>query len=194
MNEIYGCRLKGRRCLYRLRHSFNFLFYIILVVLCWLHQYAFLHLCSTCCNRCVFFYLIVSTLPRASHGNMFSFQVTFFAPHISCQKAEIQSTTQREKIMLAWTPQAINLDREKRGFSCDSFPLCSALPTPTDIAGEDPLEEEFRCRRQNALPGLGLHQRYLRNSAQNPSEEEEEHGLQSLGLTRGPPTRHCRAD
>ncbi|XP_031148713.1 dnaJ homolog subfamily B member 6b isoform X1 [Sander lucioperca] len=57
--------------------------------------------------------------------------------------------------------------------------------TVNDIAGEDPLEEEFRCRRQNALPGLGLHQRYLRNSAQNPSEEEEEHGLQSLGLTRG---------
>ncbi|KAI3355317.1 hypothetical protein L3Q82_018173, partial [Scortum barcoo] len=54
-----------------------------------------------------------------------------------------------------------------------------------DIAAEDPFEDEFRRRRQNALPGLGLHQRYLRNSAQNPSEEEEEHGLQSLGLTRG---------
>ncbi|KAA8580681.1 hypothetical protein FQN60_013639 [Etheostoma spectabile] len=57
--------------------------------------------------------------------------------------------------------------------------------TVNDVAGEEPLEEEFRCRRQNTLPGLGLHQRYLRNSAQNPSEEEEEHGLQSLGLTRG---------
>ncbi|XP_034717400.1 dnaJ homolog subfamily B member 6b isoform X2 [Etheostoma cragini] len=57
--------------------------------------------------------------------------------------------------------------------------------TVNDIAGEDPLEEEFRCRRQNTLPGLGLHQRYLRNSAQNPSEEEEERGQQNLGLTRG---------
>ncbi|XP_070709033.1 dnaJ homolog subfamily B member 6b [Pempheris klunzingeri] len=57
--------------------------------------------------------------------------------------------------------------------------------TVNDIAAEDPLEEDFRRRRQNALPGHGLHQRYLRNSAQNPSEEEEEHGLQSLGLTRG---------
>ncbi|XP_040921842.1 dnaJ homolog subfamily B member 6b isoform X1 [Toxotes jaculatrix] len=55
--------------------------------------------------------------------------------------------------------------------------------TVNDIAAEDPLEEEFRRRRQNTLPGLSLHQRYLRNSAQNPSEEEEEHGLQSL--TRG---------
>uniref|UniRef100_A0A3B4TUR8 DnaJ heat shock protein family (Hsp40) member B6b n=1 Tax=Seriola dumerili TaxID=41447 RepID=A0A3B4TUR8_SERDU len=57
--------------------------------------------------------------------------------------------------------------------------------TVNDIAAEDPLEEDFRRRRQNTLPGLSLHQRYLRNSAQNPSEEEEEHGLQSLGLTRG---------
>ncbi|XP_045922824.1 dnaJ homolog subfamily B member 6b isoform X2 [Micropterus dolomieu] len=57
--------------------------------------------------------------------------------------------------------------------------------TVNDVAAEDPLEEEFRRRRQNMLPGFGLHQRYLRNSAQNPSEEEEEHGLQSLGLTRG---------
>ncbi|CAN9506354.1 unnamed protein product [Ophioblennius macclurei] len=55
--------------------------------------------------------------------------------------------------------------------------------TVNDIANEDPLEEEFRRRRQNALPGFGLHQRCLRNSAQNPSEEEEELGLQSL--TRG---------
>ncbi|XP_007555690.1 dnaJ homolog subfamily B member 6b isoform X2 [Poecilia formosa] len=57
--------------------------------------------------------------------------------------------------------------------------------TVDDIAPQDPLEEEFRSRRQNMLPGLGLHQRYLRNSAQNPSEEEEEHGPQSQGLTRG---------
>lgn len=70
----------------------------------------------------------------------------------------------------------------------------SALLTPTDVAAEVPFEEDFRRRRQNVHPGLGLHQRYLRNSAQNPSEEEEEHGLQSLGLMRGPPTRHCGAD
>ncbi|XP_044032715.1 dnaJ homolog subfamily B member 6b isoform X2 [Siniperca chuatsi] len=57
--------------------------------------------------------------------------------------------------------------------------------TVNDIAAEDPLEEEFCRRRQTALPGLSLHQRYLRNSTLNPSEEEEEHDLQSLGLTRG---------
>ncbi|KAF6737653.1 DnaJ-like protein subfamily B member 6 [Oryzias melastigma] len=57
--------------------------------------------------------------------------------------------------------------------------------TINDIPAQDPLEEEFRRRRQNTLPGLGLHQRYLRNSAQNPPEEEEEHGPLSLGLTRG---------
>ncbi|XP_047424241.1 dnaJ homolog subfamily B member 6b isoform X2 [Mugil cephalus] len=57
--------------------------------------------------------------------------------------------------------------------------------TVNDIAAEDPLDEDFRRRRPNALPGLGLHQRYLKNSAQNPSEEEEEHGLQSMSLTRG---------
>ncbi|CAK6969291.1 dnaJ homolog subfamily B member 6b [Scomber scombrus] len=56
--------------------------------------------------------------------------------------------------------------------------------TVNDVAAEEH-EDEFRRRRQNALPGLGLHQRYLRNSAQNPLEEEDEHGLQSLGLTRG---------
>lgn len=50
------------------------------------------------------------------------------------------------------------------------------------MAAEDPPEEEFRYRRQN---GLGVHQRYLRSSAQRPAEEEEEHGLQSLALTRG---------
>ncbi|KAM6900287.1 dnaJ homolog subfamily B member 6b [Xenentodon cancila] len=57
--------------------------------------------------------------------------------------------------------------------------------TVNDIAAQDPFEEEFRRRRQNTLPGHGLHQRYLRNSAQNPSEEEEEQCPQSLGLTRG---------
>ncbi|KAK2859566.1 hypothetical protein Q5P01_004186 [Channa striata] len=54
--------------------------------------------------------------------------------------------------------------------------------TVNDIAAEDPLEEDFRRCRQSTLPGFGLHQRYLRNSTQNPSEEEEEHGL---GLMRG---------
>lgn len=67
----------------------------------------------------------------------------------------------------------------------DSSPPPSALPTPADIAAEDPPEEEFRHRRQNALHGLGLHQRYLRSSAQKPPEEEEEHGPQSLASTRG---------
>lgn len=95
--------------------------------------------------------------------------------------------------MLVLTPRAIQPDSRKTGFNSDSFPFCSALLTPTDIAAEDPLEEEFCRRRQNALPGLGLHQRYLRNSAQNPSEEEEEHGLQSLGLTRGASNHHCAA-
>ncbi|XP_051266908.1 dnaJ homolog subfamily B member 6b isoform X1 [Dicentrarchus labrax] len=57
--------------------------------------------------------------------------------------------------------------------------------TVNDIAAEEPSEEDFRRRRQNTLPGHSLHQRYLRSSAQNPSEEEEEHGPQSLGLTRG---------
>ncbi|XP_029385155.1 dnaJ homolog subfamily B member 6b [Echeneis naucrates] len=57
--------------------------------------------------------------------------------------------------------------------------------TVNDVPAEDPLEEEFRRRRQNALPGLGLNQRYLRSSAQNHLEEEEEHGVQSLGLMRG---------
>lgn len=62
--------------------------------------------------------------------------------------------------------------------SCGSVPL----PTPADLPSEDPLEEEFPRRRQNALPGYASHQRYLRNSAQNPQEEEEEH---SQSLTRG---------
>lgn len=95
--------------------------------------------------------------------------------------------------MLVLMPQAIHPDSRKTGFNSDSFPLCSALLTPTEIAAEDPLEDDFRRRRQNALPGLGLHQRYLRNSAQNPSEEEEEHSFPSLGLTRGLPNHHCAA-
>ncbi|KAM3860529.1 dnaJ homolog subfamily B member 6b [Diretmus argenteus] len=57
--------------------------------------------------------------------------------------------------------------------------------TVNDTGDEDAPEEDSRRRRQNALPGLPLHQRYLRNTVQNPSEEEEEHGPQSLGLTRG---------
>lgn len=64
---------------------------------------------------------------------------------------------------------------------CD---LPTPSPTPADLPSEDPLEEEFRRRRQNALPGYASHQRYLRNSAQNPQEEEVEHS-QTLGLTRG---------
>lgn len=64
--------------------------------------------------------------------------------------------------------------------NCDPPPP----PAPADLPSEDPLEDEFRRRRQNALPGYASHQRYLRNSAQNPQEEEEEHS-QSLGLTRG---------
>ncbi|TWW70878.1 DnaJ -like protein subfamily B member 6-B [Takifugu flavidus] len=54
-----------------------------------------------------------------------------------------------------------------------------------DLPSEDPLEEESRRRRQTPLPGYGSHQRYLRSSAQTPQEEEEEHGPQSLSLTRG---------
>ncbi|XP_034061414.1 dnaJ homolog subfamily B member 6-like, partial [Gymnodraco acuticeps] len=54
--------------------------------------------------------------------------------------------------------------------------------TVNDVAAEDPVEEELPRRRQNSLPGH--HQRCLRTN-QNPSEEEEEHGLQSLGLSRG---------
>ncbi|XP_003439273.2 dnaJ homolog subfamily B member 6b isoform X1 [Oreochromis niloticus] len=53
--------------------------------------------------------------------------------------------------------------------------------TVNDVSAEDPMED-FRRRRQNTLPGLGLHQRHLRNSAQNPPEEEGEH---SPGQTRG---------
>lgn len=75
--------------------------------------------------------------------------------------------------------QAFNSD-----LSCDPPPP----PTPADLPPEDPLEEEFRRRRQNALPGYASHQRYLRNSTQNPQEEEEEH---SQSLTRGQaPTPH----
>ncbi|XP_056317883.1 dnaJ homolog subfamily B member 6b [Danio aesculapii] len=44
-------------------------------------------------------------------------------------------------------------------------------------------------RRQNALCGPAPHNRYLRNVAQNPSEEEEveeeDRGLQNLGIARG---------
>ncbi|XP_021418717.1 dnaJ homolog subfamily B member 6b isoform X1 [Oncorhynchus mykiss] len=40
-------------------------------------------------------------------------------------------------------------------------------------------------RQQNTLLGLPSHQRFLRNSPQNPPEEDEERGQQSLGLARG---------
>lgn len=69
----------------------------------------------------------------------------------------------------------------------DSFSPTLALLTPTDIGAEDPPEEEFRRRRQNTLPSVGFHQRCLRNAAQSPSEEEEEHNL-----TRGPPMQQQR--
>ncbi|XP_055364224.1 dnaJ homolog subfamily B member 6b isoform X2 [Betta splendens] len=57
--------------------------------------------------------------------------------------------------------------------------------TVNDVTAEEPLDKECCRRRPNALPGFGLHQRYLRNSAQNPLEEEEEHVPQSHGLMRG---------
>ncbi|XP_072307057.1 dnaJ homolog subfamily B member 6b isoform X2 [Eucyclogobius newberryi] len=48
--------------------------------------------------------------------------------------------------------------------------------TVNEMGTEDPPEEEFRRRRQNALPSAGSHpQRYLRSSAHSPSEEEEAH-------------------
>ncbi|KAG7455151.1 hypothetical protein MATL_G00253550 [Megalops atlanticus] len=46
-------------------------------------------------------------------------------------------------------------------------------------------EEERGTRRQNALAGPAPFQRYLRNAPQNPAEEEEEEGLQGLGLAAG---------
>ncbi|XP_043100497.1 dnaJ homolog subfamily B member 6b isoform X2 [Puntigrus tetrazona] len=59
--------------------------------------------------------------------------------------------------------------------------------TVNGISEDNALEER---RRQNALTGATPHNRYLRNVAQNPSEEEEEEeeedrGLQNLGLARG---------
>ncbi|XP_021476345.2 dnaJ homolog subfamily B member 6 isoform X1 [Oncorhynchus mykiss] len=39
--------------------------------------------------------------------------------------------------------------------------------------------------RQTAFPGPHSHQSYLRNTSQSPLEEDEECGLQSLGLARG---------
>uniref|UniRef100_A0A8C2BH15 DnaJ heat shock protein family (Hsp40) member B6b n=2 Tax=Cyprinus carpio TaxID=7962 RepID=A0A8C2BH15_CYPCA len=56
--------------------------------------------------------------------------------------------------------------------------------TVNGISDDNALEES---RRQNALTGVAPHNRYLRNVAQNPSEEEEEEdrGLQNLGLARG---------
>ncbi|XP_059389303.1 dnaJ homolog subfamily B member 6b isoform X2 [Carassius carassius] len=56
--------------------------------------------------------------------------------------------------------------------------------TVNGISDDNALEDS---RRQNALTGTVPHNRYLRNVAQNPSEEEEEEdrGLQNLGLARG---------
>lgn len=139
--------------------------------------------------------LIAFTLPRASQGNMFSFQLTFFVPHISCHEAEIhKSYIEGKKKWRFNVGLNTSGDPSVRRLGLAVIHSHSALLTPTDVAAEDPLEEDFCRRRQNTLPGHGLHQRYLRNSTQSPSEEEEEHGLQSHGLMRGPPTRHCRAD
>ncbi|XP_026147659.1 dnaJ homolog subfamily B member 6b [Mastacembelus armatus] len=57
--------------------------------------------------------------------------------------------------------------------------------TVNDITAEGSLEEDLCHHRQNTLPGLSQHQHYLRNSTQNPLEDEEEHGPPSLGLMRG---------
>ncbi|XP_067294744.1 dnaJ homolog subfamily B member 6b [Pseudorasbora parva] len=57
--------------------------------------------------------------------------------------------------------------------------------TVNGISDDNALEES---RRQNALSSTAPHNRYLRNVAQNPSEEEgeeEERGLQNLGLSKG---------
>lgn len=181
MNEIYGWCLKGRRALYGLRNS------------CFISSSLF-HVgyinkpFSTCAQLAVWLYshcqghrkVICFPLHCTSHVRGLKF------------KDALQKKTRIECLFKHLRRSVQTVRSESLGVI--HSPLCSALPTPTDIAAEDPLEEEFCCRRQNALPGFGLHQRYLRNSAQNPSEEEEEHGQQSLGLTRGPPTRHCRAD
>ncbi|XP_077085220.1 dnaJ homolog subfamily B member 6b isoform X1 [Siphateles boraxobius] len=52
------------------------------------------------------------------------------------------------------------------------------------ISDDNVLEES---RRQNALSSTAPHNRYLRNVAQNPSEEEkeEDRGVQNLGLAKG---------
>ncbi|XP_048040747.1 dnaJ homolog subfamily B member 6b isoform X1 [Megalobrama amblycephala] len=56
--------------------------------------------------------------------------------------------------------------------------------TVNGISDDNALEES---RRQNALSSTAPHNRYLRNVAQNPSEEEEveDRGLQNLGLAKG---------
>lgn len=136
--------------------------------------------------------LIVFTLPRASEANMWGF-FFFIATLISCQKDEIHKSCmggeeKKNKTDLMSNTSGNSSRQWKSLGVIHSHPV---LLTPADITAQDPLEEEFHRRRQNTLPGLGLHQRYLRNSAQNPFEEEEEHGPLSLGLTRGPPTRHC---
>ncbi|CAM4526183.1 unnamed protein product [Leuciscus chuanchicus] len=56
--------------------------------------------------------------------------------------------------------------------------------TVNGISDDNVLEES---RRQNALSSTAPHNRYLRNVAQNTSEEEkeEDRGLQNLGLAKG---------
>lgn len=65
--------------------------------------------------------------------------------------------------------------------NANSSKLCLVLLT--GISDDNVLEES---RRQNALSSTAPHNRYLRNVAQNPSEEEkeEDRGLQNLGLAK----------
>lgn len=194
MKEIYGWRSKRKR---GLRDCLNFIF----VVACWLHQYTVLHLCSTCCNRCVYlFFPVWLHLHCQGHHKVicFLFSSLFFfffcASHIMSWGWNSQKLGRRGKKKRFNVGLNTSGDPSVRRQGLAVIHSHSALLTPTDVAAEDPLEEDFCRRKQNSLPGLGSHQRYLRNSTQNPSEEEEEHGLQSHGLMRGPPTRHCRAD
>lgn len=57
--------------------------------------------------------------------------------------------------------------------------------TVNDLPDGNALEDEPHRWRSNTLAGVPSHSRYLRSSAQNPPDEEEERGLQGLGLARG---------
>lgn len=78
--------------------------------------------------------------------------------------------------------QRRNNENRQSTFHANSSALCLVLLT----AISDDSEER---RRQSALCGPGPHNRYLRNVAQNPSEEEEveeeDRGMQNLGIARG---------